>query len=702
MNRQIAAWITHRWAKWVALIAMIAICGGLGSLAPKLTSVQDNKVENWLPGSAESTKLIKQSGKFYDSETMPGVVIYERNGGILPTDIEAVKADMTRLAAVSGIRPGIAGPIVSKDGAAIETIYTLRVDPIDGWNALPGTFDDIRAASHSAHGLTVQFAGPAAYSEAQAETFSGIDGKLLIVAMAGVVIMLLLAYRSPSLVLTFLIGAGLSLSACMGLVYLLARHANLTVNAQSQGILSVLVLGASVDYALLLVARYREELRNFEDRHEAMAHALHRAAPAILASGLTVALGMSCLTIAEMNSTAGLGPVLAVGVLCALLVMLILMPALLVILGRWNFWPFIPHFGSADHQATGLWARVGNRIATAPRLTWLVTAVILGALSLGVVQLNAHGLTLDEQFVGKPAVVDATKTVGRHFPAGDGAPIQVLANADKLAEVTSALAGVAGIAPDTVKVTGQSGDQVFVEATQTSAPASAAAIDTVDRARAVLHTIDGAHAIVGGQDAVLDDTAKASAADTRAIIPIVLVVIFVVLMVLLRALVAPALLLATVILSFSAALGVSAVVFRHVFGFAGVDPAMPLFVFVFLVALGVDYNIFLMTRVREEALDHGTRRATRIGLAATGSVITLAGLILAFTFGALGTLPAVFTAELGFAVALGVLLDTFIVRSVLVTALNLDIGRHIWWPSKLAQKADESDQSPELVGLRAR
>jgi RND superfamily putative drug exporter len=423
-----------------------------------------------------------------------------------------------------------------------------------------------------------------------------------------------------------------------------------------------------------------------------MALALHRSGPAILASGSTVIAGMLCLLLATMNSTRGLGPVAAVGIVVALAVMLTLLPALLVVFGRWVFWPLRPTFGSADRTATGIWARVGKRIARRPRATWVATALVLGVASLGILQLDATGLQNKDAYYGKPEAVVGEEVLARHFPAGAGEPLVVIARPDHLDAVTQALAGVPGIAGVGKPVS--AGGTGFVEATLADPADSQAAKDTVGRARDAVHGVPGADAKVGGQTAVVIDTLHASSRDNFVVIPAILLVVLLILGLLLRAVVAPVILVATVVLSFAAAMGVSALVFRHVLGFAGTDPAFPLYVFVFLVALGIDYNIFLMTRVHEETRRVGMRRGALIGLAATGGVITSAGLVLAGTFSVLATLPVVAFAEIGFAVAFGVLLDTIVVRSVLVTALNLDVDRFMWWPSRLSRRHDLVPQVP--------
>jgi putative drug exporter of the RND superfamily len=379
--------------------------------------------------------------------------------------------------------------------------------------------------------------------------------------------------------------------------------------------------------------------------------------------------------VAEMNSTKGLGPVSAIGIGVGLLAMVSLLPALLVIFGRWLFWPLRPKVGSAEPTVTGMWARLGDRIARRPRMVWIVTALVLGAMALGLTQLKADGLSTEDSFVHRPDSVVGQEVLGRHYAAGQGQPVVVIGNAQAAAELNARFEGTSGIADVAEPVTADG--LVMLAGTLRDQPDSDAAIDTVERVRAAVHDVDGADAKVGGFTALNLDMNEANSHDNRLIIPLVLLVVLIILGVLLRSVAAPVMLIATVVLSFAAALGISALVFEYIFGFAGADSAFPLFVFVFLVALGIDYNIFLMTRVREEAARHGTKRAALIGLAATGGVITSAGVVLAGTFAVLATLPLTAFAAIGFAVAFGVLLDTIVVRAVLVTALNLDIGRHM-------------------------
>jgi RND superfamily putative drug exporter len=687
-THRIATFIGGRRSKWLVVAFWVIVMAVAGPLSSKLTSAQENDSVNWLPGSAESTKVLNASAAFQSADAIPTVILYQRPSGIIAADKEKVAADVGRFRGVDRVTGDPQGPVPSQDGQALQVIVTADIGD-NGWQDLPGIVTDIRdIATQNANGLNVYVTGPGGVSADFADAFEGIDSTLLMAAAGVVILILLLTYRSPILWLLPVVSAFVALTIAQAVVYLLAEHAGLTVNAQSQGILTVLVFGAGTDYALLLVARYREELRRHQDRHEAMALALRRASTAIIASGATVVAGMLCLLFAEMNSTRDLGPVLAIGITVALAAMLTLLPALLVICGRWVFWPVKPRFGSPEPTETGLWARIGRLIARRPRAVWVATAVFLGAGALGLLDLNAGVLANKDAFIGKPDSIVGEEVLARHFPAGAGQPVDVIANGSQSSAVRQAVESTPGI--DSVSEPRTVDSLVFMQGTLQAAPDSPAARATIDQVRAAVHAVPGANAMVGGNTAVALDVDRAASRDNRLIMPLILVVVFVILALLLRAIVAPIILVATVVLSFAAALGVSALVFDHLFHFAGVDTAFPLFVFVFLVALGIDYNIFLMTRVHEEARRHGTRRGALIGLAATGGVITSAGLVLAGTFAVLASLPMVAFAEIGFAVAFGVLLDTMIVRSILVTALNLDVGRKIWWPGSLAKKPDDS------------
>jgi RND superfamily putative drug exporter len=691
-----------RRAKWLVLVFWIVLVAVAGPLSGKLTGAEKNDSSAWLPPRAESTQVLDLRSKVVSPNVYPAVLVYYRPSGVTGADKAKAAADTARIAGLPSVVHGtVTGPFPSADGKALSTIAYVDLGS-KGWSAAGSIADSLHGiAGTAANGMTVYVTGPLGTAADSGNAFKGIDGTLLFSALAVVIILLLLTYRSPVLWLLPVISVGVALITAEALIYLLAAHAGLTVNAQSAGILDVLVFGAGTDYALLLTARYREELRRHADRHEAMAVAIRRAGPAIVASGGTVLLSLLTLSLASLNSTSSMGPVLAIGVAIALASMMTLLPALLVATGRWVFWPARPAFGSAEPTTGGFWARTGQRIARRPRLVWVSTVVVLGAMAIGLAGLHASGLTTAQGFRGTPASVAGQAVLDAHFPGGAGQPVQVFGNLGSGPRLAAALDTVPGLTAVTRPQVVAGHD--YLEATLTSAPDSQAAYATIDRARAAVHAIPGADALVGGNTAVNLDVQRAAAHDRTLIIPIILAVVLLILMLLLRALVAPLVLMATVVLSFAAALGVSALFFDHVFHFGGADTSFPLFVFVFLVALGIDYNIFLMSRVREEAARHGARRGAVIGLAATGGVITSAGAVLAGTFAVLATLPLTAFMEIGFAVALGVLLDTIVVRSVLVTALNLDLGRWMWWPSMLARRPAPEEGTvrgePSTVGI---
>jgi putative drug exporter of the RND superfamily len=685
--RRIAEIPAGSWTKWLVVGFWLVVVVVAFPLSNKLMGAEKNDASAWLPANAESTQVLDLQSRFQSPNIFPAVVVYDRASGLTATDRAKAAADARSFAGLHGVGPGqVSGPIPSADGKAIQTIVSVNLGT-QGWNGAATAAGSIRAITGSdANGLTSHITGPLGNAADSSKVFKGIDSTLLYATLAVVIVILLITYRSPVLWLLPVLSAGVALITAQAVVYLLAAHAGLTVNAQSAGILLVLVFGASTDYALLIVARYREELRRHDRRHAAMAEALRRAGPAIIASGSTVIVAMLTLSVAELASTKSLGPVLAIGVAVGMLAMLTLLPALLVIFPRGVFWPYRPAYRSAEPTTRGLWARVGWAIAPRPRLVWITTAVVLGVLALGLTGLKASGLTSAQGFRGHPDSVIGEAVLAAHFPAGAGQPVIVIGNQNAAAALRAAFAatpGIAGVTPPAARA-----GHAYLQGTLTSPPDSQAAYATIDRVRAAVHAVPGADAKVGGNTAINLDVQRASAHDRNIIIPLILAVVFVILALLLRALVAPLILTATVVLSFAAALGVSAFFFNHVFHFGGADTSFPLFVFVFLVALGVDYNIFLMTRVREEASRRDARRGALTGLAATGGVITSAGFVLAGTFAVLATIPATFLTELGFAIAFGILLDTIVVRSVLVTALNLDLGRWMWWPSKLAHKPD--------------
>ena len=696
-GRRIAALPSGRRTKWAVLAFWLIVIALTGSLAGKLMGAEKNDASAYLPASAESTQALNLQDHFTAKNLNPAVVVYVRPSGLTQADLAKTAQDARTFAALPHAGQVI-GPIPAKDGKAAEILIEAHLGYSNAITNFVTKLDSVAGSGDP--GLHAYVTGPAASAADSVKIFKGIDSTLLYATLAVVIVLLLLTYRSPILWLLPIISAGVALTTAEAFIYLLIQHAGLVVNGQSAGILVVLVLGASTDYALLLVARYREELRRHEDRHEAMAIAMRRAGPAIIASGLTVIAGMLCLLAADSADISGLGPVAAIGIAVGLLAMVTLLPALLVITGRWVFWPYKPRYGSADPTSRGPWARIGQRIAARPRSVWILTAVILAVFSLGLIGFRLGTLTQAQSYRGTPSAVAGEQVLAAHFPAGSGQPVQVIGNASAAVPLRAALAsakGISSVGPPQVR-----DGLVLLQGTLSVPPDSQAAYNTVTQVRDAAHAVPGADAKVGGATAINLDVENYAIRDRNVIIPLVLVVVLIILALLLRAVVAPVLLIGTVILSYFGSLGLSAVFFKYVFGFAGADNSMPLFAFVFLVALGIDYNIFLMTRVREETIKAGTHRGMLAGLAATGGVITSAGLILAGTFATLGTLPLVILTEIGFTVALGVLLDTLVVRSVLVTALTLDVGRHMWWPSRLARPRAEEDVTPPVQLSRTR
>jgi len=688
MHRQIAGKLTGPVTKWIVLgFWLVTVVVSALFFAPKLVDEQNNEASSWLPASAESTRALEKLEPFQDPNTIPTLVVYEREGGLTEADLADAKADAAEFAKLDGVEGDVVGPLPSEDGEALQTLVSFNFGT-EGWNKMPDVADELRDIADR-DGVDVYVAGMGGQAADAAEAFGGIDTRLLGLTLLAVIVILLFTYRSPILWVLPIISAVFSLFTAQAVIYFLAKYAGVTVNGQSYAILTILVIGAGTDYALLLVARYREELRRHEDRHEAMAFALHRAAPAILASAATVVIGMLCLMFAEMNSTAGLGPVAAVGVAVTFVVMVTLLPAMLVIVGRWIFWPKRPMFGSAEPTQSGLWAKLGRRIAVRPRTIWVGTSVVLAVACLGLLRLDTAGLSTEDSYTKEFASITGQKVLVEHDLVDQSNTVMVVANADQIDAVRTAMTGLDGVAtpsePVVVKGVG------FVEAAIDADVSSHAAFKIVENVRDAVHGVKGADALVGGGSAFYLDTKEAANRDNAVIIPITLVMVFLILMVLLRALTAPLILVATVVLSFGAALGISSLIFEYVLDYAGSDPGFPLFAFVFLVALGIDYNIFLMTRVREETMHRGTRAGSLVGLTSTGGVITSAGLVLAATFLILGSIPVVFLAELGVAVALGVVLDTMVVRSILVTAINLDLGEKIWWPSKIDTGEHQAD-----------
>ncbi len=675
-------------------VAIFAIFGA--DLPAKFSEAENNESSSFLPGDAESTLALEQTEQLTDGEQAGIVIVYRRDGGLTPADRKQVEADVEDLnASVEGVsEPFTVGP-VAEDGSALLVFSSITgdgesetiLDPVND------TRDRISTDNYNSSGeLQVAVTGGAGYGADAIEIFESINGTLVGAAFGLVFVLLILIYRSPILLWIPLLAVAFAEITTQAIGFGLTE-AGVTVNGQSSSILSVLVLGAGTDYALLLISRYREELRRQENREASMRVALRTAGPAILASGGTVIAALLCLGLADLNSTASLGPIGAVGIAVAMLSMLTFLPALLVVLPRWIFWPKVPHVGDEGTDAThGPWRRLGDRISVRPRRVWIGSFLILLVMAAGTLAFD-DGLTSSNSFRDEVEAVEGQELIAQSFPGGANAPTEiVVADPSRAEAVQEAVLGVEGVAQVDAAAEGEPG--VLLNAVLLQDAYSTEAFDLIPEIRSAASEAGGEGTLVGGATAVERDIREATERDLKLIVPLVLVVVSLILILLLRALAAPLLLIGTVVVSFFAALGVGVVVSDVIFGFPGADPGLPLFAFVFLVALGIDYNIFLMTRVREETVKHGTREGMLRGLAVTGGVITAAGIVLAGTFSVLAVLPLVFLTQLGFTVAFGVLLDTFLVRSVLVPALTLDIGPRIWWPSSLAEEG--ARDAPEV------
>jgi len=706
----------------LVVIAWFIITGVFGPLFGKLTSVQENNNSSFLPKGAEATQAseVIQTFSGKDSFNFPTLILFE--GDVTPKTIAAVNDHIAKVGSITldGTSAKISDYLApnqqitvfpSQDGKAI-----LGNIPLDGNSiakllpndkpVLPAIVEALRADIKpiaESNGLTHYVTGPGGLLGDLFGAFGTLDSTLLLTTLSVVAIILIIVYRSPILWIIPLLSAMFALSTAGGIVYLLAKNDIIDVDGQSQGILSVLVLGAATDYALLLIARYREELHHHESRFDAMRAAYKGVWEPILASGSTVSISLLILLFSQLTNTASLGPIGAIGIVCSMITILTLLPAFLLLFGRWIFWPRRPEFDGDDHVMSGTWSKVGKVIDKNPRRSWIIAGIFLLLLASAAPTLKADGIGTVDTFTGNPESVVGQKLLLKHFPGGEGDPTQIVVAADKIEAVSAAVKGAPGVTDvtpllDGFAVPGQPlpkikvvNNKAILNVTLDKAPDSVEAGNDIPKIRELSHAADPT-SLVGGTSAVYFDVRTANGRDNRTIIPIILFVITLILGLLLRSIFSAVLLLGTVVLSYFATLGVCALVFNHVFGFAGGDNSFPLFAFIFLVALGIDYNIFLMTRVREESQKIGTRAGVIKGLTVTGAVITSAGIVLAATFAVLGLLPLVPLAQIGFAVAFGVLLDTIIVRSILVPALVHEIGPKVWWPSKLQHEGKKATQ----------
>jgi len=700
------------------LILVWFIVGGIGGpYFGKIGDVASNDQTTFLPASAESTQVTKELKKFQDENSIPAILVFDDGGEKLSKEqLIEISTTTQDLITIEGVNGAISPPIPSEDGQAALVLVNMTSDA-DYREFVP----EIRATIDEA-GLSTNYhvTGPVGFLNDLGKAFAGIDGILLGVALTVVFIILLLVYRSPILPFIVLINSMFALCAAILVVYYLADAGVIALNGQVQGILFILVIGAATDYALLFVSRYREELTRHKEVYRAIIASWKRSLEPIIAAGGTVIAGLLCLLLSDLSSNKALGPVGAIGIALAIIATLTFLPSLLMLFGRVAFWPRAPKFSSTQTSAietNGLWPSVARFVKKRSRVIWITSTALLIVLSLGIIQLKADGVAQSDLILGSSDARDGQAVIDEHFPGGSGTPAQIIAPSQDLAAAIDTLNSINGVASVSMRadnspsgslpLTGPQADSpifnaaspkivegdVLIEATLQNAADSPEAEATIVQMRDELHAIDEA-ILIGGPTATQLDTKTSAEHDRAVVLPAVLVVITIILMLLLRSILAPIILLITTVLSFTATLGVSALVFNAM-GLPGADPSVVLYGFIFLVALGIDYNIFLMTRVREESLRSGTRKGVLIGLIVTGGVITSAGIVLAATFAALAVIPILFLLQLAFVVAFGVLLDTTLVRSLLVPAIIYELGNRSWWPAQISSTKKSSTDKPK-------
>ena len=680
--RRLTDFLTARATSWIVLVIAFAAAAAIFALGSGSDS--ETGPGAGLPSTSESVRVSAAQENLPSADTTSALLVYNRDGDELTdadlTAIADASASLAELSSEGFVPP----PTVSDDGTTAIVVVPLEVE--GDLDAQTARADELRALANTnlPDGVTALLTGPEGFAVDLSAVFAGADFTLLLTTVIVVAILLIVTYRSPWLWLVPLAVIGTADALASIAATRVAAAIGITLDASTTGILSVLVFGAGTNYALLPIARYRDELRVVEDRRKAMASALRGAGPAVLASGGTVVLSLLTLLFAQLIGNRALGIACATGVVIAMIFALVVLPAALVLFGRGLFWPYIPKFGSRDASATGIWARLGTLVSKKPVAVVAIGVVLLGGLSVGVTQIRT-GLAQTEIFISEPEAVRGQNLIADSFAAGSGSPTTVIVNADYAEEARDIAAGVSGVDAATVGETDGTVTQVTV--VLAAAAETEAAFETVRELRTELRQIDGADALVGGLDAQALDVATATQADQDLVIPLILALVFLVLMILLRSLLAPLLLLLTVVASFFASLGLSWVLFRTVFDFPAMDTNVVLLSFLFLVALGVDYNIFLVTRAREEARLLGTRDGMIRALSATGGVITSAGILLAAVFAVLGVLPLITLTQIGIIVCVGVLLDTLVVRTVIVPALTFIAGDRFWWPGRPHSRA---------------
>jgi RND superfamily putative drug exporter len=724
MLQRISRFSAGRRTKWVIVGLWVVVGVALSSFQPKLQDATVNENEAFLPESAESTEvndLIEE--RFPGGQEVDALVVYTRDGGLTAEDRERIAADASelcgseleqlvgvvdpfrgpvcgeeRLAAegeaggepASTAGPGAgdsaqapegAPPAISEDGTT--ALLLVRTNSTES-EEIQDNVDVIREIAPSADAgqgeLRAYTSGVAGIVADSIETFESIDSTLLMVTVALVLVLLLAIYRSPIVALVPLFVVGLAYGIAAAVTYGLVEAGAVEVNGQTTSLLIVLMFGAGTDYCLLIVARYKEELRRTEDKHVAMARATQRTGPAILSAGATVVASMLVLTLADLKSTQTMGPVLALGIAIMLVAGLTFLPALLAALGRKAFWPAIPRLGAEQRRPLGIWRRVGHVVRDRPVIALTACVVFLGLGALGNLQ-DRGSLDFGEGFRDDPDSVVGQELIEEKLSGGQTAPTDVLVSPDAADQVTASLGSVEGV--DAVIPAGLSedGELAQLSVTLTSDPFSDQSTELVPDLRTEARDAAGGETVlIGGTSAENYDTTETLRSDAKLIVPLILALIALILAALLRAIIAPLYLVATVVLSYAFAIGASTLIFTEIFNQPDGDPGLPTFAFIFLVALGVDYNIFLISRIREESELREVHDAVITGLERTGGVITSAGLILAGTFCALMALPLESLFQIGFTVALGLLVDTFLVRTILVPSIAFLLGERNWWP----------------------
>lgn len=685
--------ITGRKTAWVTLlIGLIFAILAFGPLRAASTEVNPGV---GLPDSAESVQVDELIATFEGNDSTAAVIVYAADSKLTDEQVTWLQGSFDPMAQmlVGGANEKFAKfsnveingtkfvPPAAISEDSTTAVITVPLETTDATEEITSRVEELReiAKDDAPAGLDVYVTGPEGFQADIAGVFAGADFTLLLSTVIVVAVLLLITYRSPSLWLVPLLVVGVADGMAGQLARQVASFFGITPDGSVTGILSVLVFGAGTNYALLLIARYREELLTHENRHFAMAQALRGAGPAIIASGSTVTLALLTLSFADLAGNRALGIVCATGIVIAMIAALAVLPAALVVFGRGLFWPFVPKFGGVNKSDSGLWAKLATGVSKRPVAVSLLGVIVLGALATGVGGIQV-GLSSTDRFLKTPEAVVGQQVLAEAFAAGSTTPTVLVANNAQAEEVKAVAEKVAGV--DSVTIGETNGTITQLSVVLDGESQSEEAYASINALRVALDDVAGADALVGGLDAQALDVKDAYAHDQLIVIPLILILVFIVLVILLRAFVAPILLLATVVASFFASMGAGWYIFTNILGFPALDLSVFLFSFLFLVALGVDYNIFLVTRAKEEAEKLGTRQGMIKALSATGGVITSAGILLAAVFAVLGVLPLVALAQIGVIVCIGVLLDTLLVRTVIVPALAFMTGKNFWWPLK--------------------